>query len=579
MAATGRSLLPTNTVIATPPTLPTAPPLKVFDRDHYLALIDARAKTISRVVKKLKPALALATAVDAGAGTGFFSQTLEDCGLTACGFDARAENTAEARRRFPNIPFEQGDLQDRSILQLGKFDLVLCFGLLYHLENPLLAIRHLRALTGKCLLVESMCVPDGRPALLLREEPREDDQGLTDVAYYPSEDGLIKMLYRAGFALVYRVTPLPDHDDFQETPEHRRRRTVLLACSQPIDEFGFRLCLESREMRDPWAKPSSLSAALARRARRFVTSPLKQKYLSFARRARRTFPKLSIPWLLGFGAWWLAEDGELDTRLLEGGFEPAEINFVKKLLRPGMTVLDIGAHHGLYTLLASRSVGRHGQVIAIEPSPRERLRLKKHLRINRCSNVVVESYAAGNQNGEADLFVVNDSMNWGNSLRPPALPQSTHEVCVATRRIDDVLDTLGISRVDFIKLDVEGGELAALQGATRLLKGASRPAILVEVQDLRTRPWGYHAREIVQHLVSLDYLWFVLGPGSGLQPLPPDLETYDANLVALPAERAQQFQDLLKPGPAAAPVAQEFLLKARKVGADFFREMTRVRPR
>ncbi len=72
--------------------------------------------------------------------------------------------------------------------------------MLYHLEDPLLAIRHLRALTEKCLLLESMCVPDEKPSMLLREEPREDDQSLTDVAYYPSEDSLIKMLYRAGFA-------------------------------------------------------------------------------------------------------------------------------------------------------------------------------------------------------------------------------------------------------------------------------------------------------------------------------------------------------------------------------------------
>jgi len=60
----------------------------------------------------------------------------------------------EARRRFPHIPFEQADVEERAILELGKFDLVLCFGLLYHLENPLLAIRNLRGLTEKCLLVK-----------------------------------------------------------------------------------------------------------------------------------------------------------------------------------------------------------------------------------------------------------------------------------------------------------------------------------------------------------------------------------------------------------------------------------------
>jgi FkbM family methyltransferase len=57
--------------------------------------------------------------------------------------------------------------------------------------------------------------------------------------------------------------------------------------------------------------------------------------------------------------------------------------------------LDIGAHHGLYTLLASRRVGRRGMVVAFEPSPRERRRLAKHLRVNRCANVEVEACAVG----------------------------------------------------------------------------------------------------------------------------------------------------------------------------------------
>jgi Methyltransferase domain len=234
-----------------PPAVPAANHITIklspFDQRHYQSLIRAREETIRNVLHRIRPALGLHTALDAGAGVGFFSQTLLDCGLNVCGFDGRSENVAEARRRFPHIPFEQADLQDRSVLELGKFDLVLCFGLLYHLENPLLAIRNLRALTGKCLLLESMCVPDDKPSMLLREEPRETDQSLTDVAYYPSEDSLIKMLYSAGFGFVYRLAPLPNHDDFRDTREHRRKRTVLFASAVPIHLFGFRLCVEARE--------------------------------------------------------------------------------------------------------------------------------------------------------------------------------------------------------------------------------------------------------------------------------------------------------------------------------------------
>src|SRR5213080_3394630 len=192
----------------------TAPRQTIFDQSHYLRLIEARGETIRRMVKELKLALNLSTAMDAGCGVGFFSETLRECGLQVRAFDGRIENVAEARKRFPQISFEQGDVQNSEIRDLGESDLVLCFGVVYHLENPLLAIRNLRELTKKCLLLESMCLPGEKASMLLRKEPREHDQSLTEVACYSSEASLVKMLYHAGFGMVYRIVHLPDHDDF-----------------------------------------------------------------------------------------------------------------------------------------------------------------------------------------------------------------------------------------------------------------------------------------------------------------------------------------------------------------------------
>jgi len=519
--------------------------LTPFDQRHYRKLIAARAETIRRVVAKLKPAFRLESGLDAGCGVGFFAKTLEECGLNVCGFDGREENIAEARKRFPNLPFETADVQDRNILELGRFDLVLCCGLLYHLENPLLALRNLRGLTGKCLLVESMCIPEEKPSMLLREEPRADDQSLTEVACYPSEGSLVKMLYRAGFAAVYRVIQLPAHDDFRDTPEHTRKRTVLLASCAAVDVAGFRLLAEPAEPPDPWSKVQAIRPSLARRVGRFLASPFRRKYITLALRARRVFPEMPIPLRLGFGAWWLAEKGHLDHELMYNGFEEAEMRFVQRLLRPGMTVLDIGAHHGLYTLLAAKRVGRGGRVIAFEPSPRERRRLAKHVRLNRCTNVEIEPCAVQDKSGEADLFLVEGFRDWGNSLRPPTVPEPTRCIRVPARKLDDVLTVHGIEHVDFIKLDTEGAELAVLEGARRCLQTAPRPAILVEVEDIRTRPWGYPAREILRLLARWNYCWFALDEAGTLLPISPDEEMYDANLVALPQERAEEFQMML----------------------------------
>jgi FkbM family methyltransferase len=518
--------------------------LTAFDTRHYLDLIRSRGATIRRVVRTLKPVLGLQTALDAGCGVGFFAQTLAEMGLETRGFDGRSENVVEARKRFPKIEFERGDIESAEIARLGTFDLVLCFGLLYHLESPMRAIRHLRALTGKGLLIESMCVPGDDVRMAMREEPLQRDQSLTDMAFYPSELCLVKMLYRAGFAHVYRVKRLPEHDDFHETEDHARRRTVLLASHGPVVAACLEQMAEPQGERDPWAKLSSEAETFVARVRRFWAKSRRMRYVALANRARRVVTSLPLPLRLPFGAWWLAERSALDRELIYNGFETAEAAFVARFLRPGMTVLDVGAHHGLYTLLASKCVGRDGRVIAFEPSPRERRRLARHLRLNRCANVEVWPVALGDQQGEADLYLVEGIHDWCNSLRVPNIEERASRVRVEVRRLDDVLEGIRWPRVDFIKLDVEGAELSFLRGARKMLSGEVRPAILVEVQDIRTAPWGYAARDIVRFLADARYGWFALADDGSLESVSSDSESYDGNLVALPQERFEEFSKM-----------------------------------
>ncbi len=511
-------------------------PQTVFDQSHYVSLMEARGETMRRLVEELKRTLNLATALDVGCGVGFFAKTLHDLGLRVCGFDGRIENVEEARRRYPGIPFEQGNIENGEIRKLGEFDLVLCFGLVYHLENPLAAMRHLRALTGKGLLLESMCFPEERPWMLLREEPSSEDQSLTNIAFYATEGCLVKMLYRAGFPQVYRLEQLPEHDDFWETREHVRRRTILFASPQPVSLPGLKLMTEPREFSDPWQRVLGPSASIPRRIKRFLRKPMGQKYLSLANRLRRQFPGVPLPLRLPFGAWWIAKQSVIDDELFSGRFESREMRFVARFLQRGMTVLDIGAHQGLYTLLASKCVGNGGRVLAFEPSPRERKQLFLHLRVNRCANVKVLPFALGNETSEAEFFLVDGNETGCNSLRPPAVNQPTHKIHVGVRRLDEVVRQEGVESVDFIKLDVEGGELAVLRGATGLLEGRPRPVILAEVQDIRTQPWGYQAKEIIQLLRAKGFRWFALGADGALEDLDTSQNSFDGNFVALPEE-------------------------------------------
>jgi hypothetical protein len=149
------------------------------------------------------------------------------------------------------------------------------------------------------------------------------------------------------------------------------------------------------------------------RVLRFLRKPLHEKISAV--RARLAMASIIWPVELPFGALWFPRKDNLGGPLLAGCFETSELAFVERFLRPGMTVLDLGAHHGLYTLLASKRVGKQGRVISFEPSPRERRALRLHVAINRCWNVEIQGAALGDENTERNLFVVQGSQTGCNS--------------------------------------------------------------------------------------------------------------------------------------------------------------------
>jgi FkbM family methyltransferase len=280
------------------------------------------------------------------------------------------------------------------------------------------------------------------------------------------------------------------------------------------------------------------------RAWQFLQRPWPEKRRSLYLRWTRLFGSIPMPIRLPFGAWWLARNDALTEILLRDGFENAERCFVERFLQPGMTVLDIGAHHGFYTLLASKRLGPLGKVISFEPSPRERKRLRLHILLNRCKNVTLETYALGDQEGESELYVVEDWASGCNSLRPPDVSARTTRFSVRVVRLDNWLANHKIDRVDFIKLDAEGGELAVLQGASHLLEQRPRPVILVEVQDVRTQAWGYRAKQIIDHLARMEYRWFGLSEDGFAEELDLSPNDFEGNFMACPKESINALQAL-----------------------------------
>jgi FkbM family methyltransferase len=289
---------------------------------------------------------------------------------------------------------------------------------------------------------------------------------------------------------------------------------------------------------------------ILQRTLRFLQKPVDEKSRSFYARWKRVFPSIPFPVRLPFGAWFMGRNDYLGSTLTSDGFEPDERAFLRRFLKIGMTVLDVGAHHGFYTLLFSKLVGPEGEVIAFEPSSREQKALHLNLRLNRCKNVSVEDLALGSEDSLGTLHIV-DFQTGCSSLKPLAsdIPGLRREINVHILRLDSWIAAKGIRHVDFIKLDVEGGELGVFEGALEFLNRRPRPVILAELEDARSAAWDHRAKDTAGFLQGLGFRWLRILEGGLLSEMSQNPKQYEGNFVAVPEEHMGDVRELVKNGP------------------------------
>jgi FkbM family methyltransferase len=208
-------------------------------------------------------------------------------------------------------------------------------------------------------------------------------------------------------------------------------------------------------------------------------------------------PTAVIPVLSGpmRGMRWIA--GSTPHGAWLGTLERAALGQFVSRLRPGMTVWDIGANVGLYTLPSARAVGARGRVYAFEPMPRNLQFLHRHIALNHLGNVEVCEVAVVDR-GSTLLMAEGDSPSEFH-----ADPHGTWEVRAVA--LDEWLAESGASPPDLVKIDVEGSDDAVLRGGAQTL-AVHRPWIHLAVHGDRQRRecarlltgWGYR-------LGSLEY--------------------------------------------------------------------------
>lgn len=195
--------------------------------------------------------------------------------------------------------------------------------------------------------------------------------------------------------------------------------------------------------------------------------------------------------------------------LLRGTHEPETTILFNRLVKPGMTVLDIGAHVGYYSHRFAQKVGENGRIVSFEPHPRTYQTLQQNIRPFK--NITTFQVALAEKSGKAELhdylvMSASGSLNYDPSIENlQKSTQSNHDFAprlgenfkaktyiVDTRTVDDCLAELNIDQVDIVKMDIEGAELGALRGMSQTIANSPNMALVMEYNPQALRGFGHN---------------------------------------------------------------------------------------
>ncbi|HEV3145976.1 MAG TPA: FkbM family methyltransferase [Gemmataceae bacterium] len=198
---------------------------------------------------------------------------------------------------------------------------------------------------------------------------------------------------------------------------------------------------------------------------------------------------------------------------------PTTKHFIEGL-RPGDTVLDVGANIGQYSVLAGQKVGPQGQVFAVEPAALARDMLQRNLDLNQLRNVTILPFAAW----DSDTILYLSSGAAGNSgaaeVSCAAAPADSGAIAIPARQLGPALREAGCERIDVIKIDIEGAELPALRGLEEFFVRQPPRSVYCELCGNQNR-FGKSAIDLLNFFDRFGYRPWVFSD-DGLRPLNRD---------------------------------------------------------
>jgi FkbM family methyltransferase len=202
-----------------------------------------------------------------------------------------------------------------------------------------------------------------------------------------------------------------------------------------------------------------------------------------------------------------------------GMWEPNYAAVFKRLVRPGDTVFDIGAHLGVYTLLAGAATGPTGQVHAFEPNQRFATLLARSIAVNGLTGFTqVHNLAVGAEEGTTSLrfsweYAGGGHLAIGLGERPAELSAQKCRVAPLDALFPDAAFTL-----DVVKMDVEGTETFALRGMSKLLGRSPRVRIMFEFAPAMLASHGSSAAELIGLFAELGFHFWDIEADASLTP-------------------------------------------------------------
>lgn len=218
--------------------------------------------------------------------------------------------------------------------------------------------------------------------------------------------------------------------------------------------------------------------------------------------------------------------GSRNAGFMLGTYEPGVQRALVALIRPAMTVYDIGANMGFLSVLAARLTGPQGRVISFEPVPQNAERVDYNAFLNSFQNISVIREALGAENRSAS-FQTSAESGWGrvSEGREAPLGEFLGNIEVQMRTLPDSIVHNLLPSPDVIKIDIEGAETELLRGAHEFFLHC-RPALLIELHGTN--------QAVAQSLKEIRYDAFVIGETCAVSAA-----RWDAFVIACPAEQSE----------------------------------------